>query len=39
MAAKTYPDFFRNIDLERVFDDFYQEVYGIPYVQVGTIER
>lgn len=39
MATKTYPDFFRNIDLESVFDDFYQEVYGIPYVQVDTIER
>ena len=39
MAKKTYPDLFRNIDLERAFGDFYREVYGIPYVQVGTIER
>jgi iron complex transport system substrate-binding protein len=39
MAMKTYPDSFRNVDLERSFDDFYHEVYGIPYEKVSRIER
>ncbi|AFM28052.1 ABC transporter substrate-binding protein [Desulfomonile tiedjei] len=39
MAMKTYPDLFKNIDVERSFDDFYQEVYGIPYEKVSKFER
>jgi iron complex transport system substrate-binding protein len=39
MATKTYPDFFQDVDFEGLCDDFYREVYGIPYVKVGRIER
>ena len=39
MAARTYPEYFRDVDLDRVFNDFYQKVFGISYSKVGRIEE
>ncbi|MEW6162506.1 MAG: ABC transporter substrate-binding protein [Nitrospirota bacterium] len=37
MATKTYPEYFRDINLERLTDDFYRKVFGIPYNKVKKI--
>jgi iron complex transport system substrate-binding protein len=39
MAIKTYPEYFKDIDIEKVADDFYRKVYGIPYKKVERIEN
>ncbi|MCG2813146.1 MAG: ABC transporter substrate-binding protein, partial [Thermodesulfovibrionales bacterium] len=39
MAMKTYPEYFVDINLEKAADDFYREVYGIPYRKVERIEN
>jgi len=38
MAMKTYPDSFRDVDLQKTADEFYRQVYGIPYNKVTRIE-
>ena len=38
MAMKTYPEYFRDINFERIIDDFYRKVFGIPYRMVEKIE-
>lgn len=39
MAMKTYPDSFKDADFKRVCNDFYREVYGVPYEKVSRIEK
>jgi iron complex transport system substrate-binding protein len=39
MAMKTYPDQFKNVNLEMVSEDFYQSVYGVSYRSVTEIEN
>ncbi len=38
MAMRTYPEYFRDINLEMVTDDFYRKVFGIPYSKVKKFE-
>ena len=38
MAAKTYPEFFTDVDCEKVADGFYRKVFGIPYSKVRPFE-
>jgi iron complex transport system substrate-binding protein len=38
MAMKTYPEYFRDINLDRVTDEFYKKVFGIAYSRVKKIE-
>ncbi len=38
MAAKTYPSYFADIDLDKYIDDFYQKVLKIPYKKVKKID-
>ncbi|MGQ9744781.1 MAG: ABC transporter substrate-binding protein [Dissulfurimicrobium sp.] len=37
-AMKTYPEYFKDVDFEKVIDDFYRKVFGIPYSKVKGIE-
>lgn len=39
MAMKTYPDSFRDVDLQKTADEFYIKVYGIHYSKVRRIEN
>lgn len=39
MAATAYPEQFRDINLTRTIDQFYRDVYGIPYAKVSQIEK
>jgi iron complex transport system substrate-binding protein len=39
MAMKTYPDQFRDVDLEKTAENFYQSVYGVSYRSVNRIEN
>jgi iron complex transport system substrate-binding protein len=39
MAAKTYPEYFRDVNLEKTAEDFYRSVYGISYRSVERIEN
>ncbi len=39
MAAKTYPEQFADIKMERSLEDFFQTIYGISYGKVTQIER
>jgi iron complex transport system substrate-binding protein len=39
MAAKTYPEHFGDIDMERSLEDFFQKLYGISYEKVTKFER
>jgi iron complex transport system substrate-binding protein len=39
MAARTYPELFRDMDLYKVTDRFYRKTYGIPYSKVKQIEN
>ncbi len=38
MAMKTYPEYFRDVNLEKISDDFYRKVFGIPYSKVKKFE-
>jgi len=38
MAAKTYPEYFTDVDCEKVADGFYRKVFGIPYSKVKPFE-
>jgi len=38
MAMKTYPEYFRDVNFEKITDDFYRKVFGIPYGKVNKIE-
>lgn len=38
MAMKTYPEYFRDINYEKITDNFYRKVFGIPYSKVKQIE-
>jgi len=38
MAMKTYPEYFCDINFEKIIDDFYRKVFGIPYRMVKKIE-
>lgn len=38
MAMKTYPEYFRDINLDRITDEFYRKVFGIAYSRVKKIE-
>ena len=38
MAMKTYPEYFRDINLYKVTDEFYRKVFGISYSKVKKIE-
>lgn len=39
MAMKTYPEYFRDINLDKIAEDFYRSVYGISYRSVTQIEN
>lgn len=38
MAAKAYPERFRDVNIDETIDRFYRQVYGIPYAGVRRIE-
>jgi iron complex transport system substrate-binding protein len=38
MAMRTYPDRFKDVDLETTAETFFQKLYGIPYRSVSEIE-
>ncbi len=38
MAMKTYPEYFHDINYEKITDNFYRKVFGIPYSKVKQIE-
>jgi len=38
MAMKTYPEQFRDVEFDKVADDFYRAVYGISYRSVNRID-
>jgi iron complex transport system substrate-binding protein len=37
MAARTYPELFRDVYLDKVIDKFFRKVYGFPYSRVNKI--
>jgi iron complex transport system substrate-binding protein len=39
MAVRTYPELFRDVNLEKVTDRFYRKTYGIPYSKVKQIDN
>jgi len=39
MAARTYPELFRDVNLNKAIDRFYRKTYGIPYTKVRHIEN
>ncbi len=39
MACKTYPEYFRDVKLDAVIDDFYIKVFRVPYRMVTRIEN
>lgn len=38
MAMKTYPEYYRDVDMDKVIEGFYRKVFGIPYSKVRRIE-
>ena len=38
VAAKTYPDLYRDVDVHAVTDKFFRDVFGIPMVDPGVSE-
>jgi iron complex transport system substrate-binding protein len=38
LAAKTYPDVYRDVDVHAVTDKFFRDVYGVPMVDPGVKE-
>ncbi len=39
IASKAYPELFRDVDVNKVCDDFYRKLYGIPYLRVAEFEN
>lgn len=39
MAKKIYPEHYSDIDLNKITDEFYRQVFGIPYSEVKRIEE
>lgn len=39
MAAAAYPEQFRDLDINKITDKFFRDVYGIPYSKVTQIEK
>ncbi|MBO8144551.1 MAG: ABC transporter substrate-binding protein [Thermodesulfobacterium sp.] len=39
MAIKTYPEYFKDIDFEKIADEFYRKVFGISYYYVKKHEK
>jgi len=39
MATKTYPESFRDVDIDKVIEDFYRDIFGISYLKVRQIEE
>jgi iron complex transport system substrate-binding protein len=39
MASKIYPEYYGDIDIDKLTDAFFLEVYGIPYAKVKKIEN
>lgn len=39
MAMRAYPEHFRDIDFDKIADDFYRKVFNIPYSKVKQIEN
>ncbi len=39
MAMKTYPEYFKDVNLDKVTDSFYRKTYGISYARVKKIEN
>ena len=39
MAMKTYPESFADVDGDKIFDEFYRQVFGIRYDKVNRIEQ
>ena len=39
MAASAYPDNFKDLDVERTIDQFYRDVYGVPYTSIRQYEE
>ena len=35
MAKKTYPYYYRDVDLNRITDDFMRKVFGVPYANIA----
>ena len=38
-ATKIFPEQYHGVNQEKIIDDFFREVYGIPYAKVSQIER
>jgi iron complex transport system substrate-binding protein len=39
IASKTYPEAFRDVDVNGVYDDFYRNLYGVSYLRVAEFEK
>ncbi|MCD6548567.1 MAG: ABC transporter substrate-binding protein, partial [Thermodesulfobacterium sp.] len=39
MAMKIYPEYFKDINFEKIADNFYRKVFGISYKQVKPYEE
>ena len=39
MVTKTYPEYFKDIDFEKIADEFYRKVFGISYYYVKKHEK
>ena len=39
MAIKAYPEYFKDIDFEKIADNFYRKVFGISYYYVKKYEK
>ncbi|MCX7794826.1 MAG: ABC transporter substrate-binding protein [Thermodesulfovibrionales bacterium] len=39
MAKKTYPEYYADVDLEKILESFYRKVYGVSYSKVRQIDN
>lgn len=39
IASNTYPEAFHDVKVNKVYDDFYRKLYGIPYIRVAEFEN
>ncbi len=39
MAIKTYPEYFKDIDFEKIADNFYRKIFGISYYYMKGYEK